>query len=156
MTANGIIPGEDDAMNSVPAELFLEAYPGPMRDIANRLRAIVRRATPEAEEGVRTGWHLIGYDVPAVRGRKAYFAFVVPEREHVHLGFEYGVFMDDPQRLLQGEGVTRQVRWLTFRPGDPIEELVLVGLVREAARVALLSRGERLASVLDREARPIA
>lgn len=143
-------------MSSPPPELFLETYPGPMRDIANRLRQIVRRATPEVQEAVRTGWRLIGYDHPTERGRTAYFAFVVPETRHVHLGFEYGAFMDDPQRLLQGEGVTRQVRWLTFRPADPIDELVLVGLIREAARVALLSRAERIASVLDRDARPVA
>jgi hypothetical protein len=142
-------------MNSLPPEVFLEPYPVPMRDIANRLREVVRRAMPEAIEGVRAGWRLIGYDLPAPRGRKAYFAFVLPEAEHVHLGFEYGVFMDDPARLLKGEGTTRQVRWLTFRPGDPIDELVLVGLIREAGRVALLTRGERVAGALDREARPV-
>lgn len=147
--------GDHGPVSTPPPEVFLESYPGPMRDIAHRLRAIVRRAMPGAREGVRTGWRLIGYDQPTERGRKAYFAFVLPEVEHVHLGFEYGVFMDDPDRLLEGAGITRQVRWLTFRPGDAIEELVLVGLIREAARVALLTRAERLARVLDREARPV-
>ena len=38
---------------------------------------------------------------------------------HVHLGFQYGVFMDDPGRALEGEGITQRARWLTFEPGDP-------------------------------------
>lgn len=143
--------GHHLAMSQLPPEFFLEGYPAPMRSIANRLREIVGRAVPDAIEGVRPGWHLIGYDVP-VGGRRRYFAYIAPEVEHVHLGFEHGVHMDDPHGLLQGAGITKQVRWLTFRPGDPIEELVIVGLIREGARVAELSRSERLARTLDRDA----
>jgi hypothetical protein len=119
-----------------------------MRAIAERLRRIVQRATPDAIERVRPGWRLIGYDVPVGR-RKTYFAFVAPEAEHVHLGFEYGVLMADPKGRLKGEGITKRVRWLTFRRGDPIDEPALLELVREAARVATNSPAERLAMVLD-------
>ena len=97
------------------------AYPAPMRAIAQRLRQIVRRALPDAIEAVRPGWRLIGYDIPS--GRKtAFCCFVWAEQEHVHLGFQYGVFMHDPDRVLEGEGITQRARWLTFEPGDPIDE----------------------------------
>ena len=69
----------------------------------------------------------------------------------MHIGFQYGVFMRDDERLLQGAGVTKQVRWLTFRPGDAIVVPQVAALVREGARVARLTRGERLISVLDRD-----
>jgi hypothetical protein len=68
-------------------------------------------------------------------------------------GFEYGVLMDDPAGVLLGRGVTRRVRWLTFLPGDPQDQAGLEALVREAARVALMTRSERFARMLDREAR---
>jgi len=97
----------------LPPEAFLESYPAPMQAIAHRLRALVLDAVPVAIESVRPGWRLIGYDVPGAR-RTHYFAYVAPEREHVHLGFEHGVDMDDPRSSLQGAGVTRQVRWLTY------------------------------------------
>jgi len=139
-------------MDLVPPEALLESYPEPMRDIAERLRAVVRRAVPDAIEAVRPGWRLIGYDIPAGR-RTAYFAYVAPEHRNVHLGFEYGVLMDDPAGVLLGRGVTRQVRWLTFLPGDPLDRAVLEALVREAARVALMTRSERFARLRDREAR---
>jgi hypothetical protein len=148
-------PNRDDdvKLDFVPPEALLESYPGPMRKIAEELRIVVRRAVPEAIEAVRPGWRLIGYDVPAGR-RSAYFAYVAPEREHVHLGFEHGVLMDDPAGLLLGRGVTRRVRWLTFRPGDTLDGAVLESLVREAARVGLMTRAERFAATLDREGRP--
>jgi hypothetical protein len=141
-------------MDPIPPEALLAGYPPPMRDIAEALRAIVRRAVPDAVETVRPGWRLIGYDVPAGRRRVVYFCWVAPEPGHVHLGFQYGIFMVDPDGGLLGKGITRQVRWVTLRESDPIPEAHLVALVRESARVALLSRSERLMSVLDREAGP--
>lgn len=139
-------------MDGIPPEALLAGYPEPMRRIAERLRSVVRDELPDAIERVRAGWRLIGYDVPADGRRTVYCCYVAPEPEHVHLGFEYGVFMLDDDRLLLGRGITRQVRWLTFRDGDPVAVQELQGLVREGARVARLSRGERLVSVLDREA----
>ena len=138
----------------LPPEAFLAGYPDGIRAAAQALRAIVRRAVPEAVEGVRGGWRLIGYEVPVGR-RSRYFAYVAPEPIHVHLGFEYGAWMDDPDGLLQGAHLgLRKVRFTTFTEGQPIPEAALERLTREAARVALLSRGERLALAFDREWEP--
>jgi hypothetical protein len=138
-------------MEPIPPELFLEAYPPGIRRAADRLRAVVRRAVPDAIERVRPGWRLIGYEVPVAR-RSKYFAYVAPEMEHVHLGFEYGVWMADPDNLLQGAHLNlRKVRFVTYEPGDPIPELALVDYTRDAARLAIMSPAERLACELDRE-----
>jgi hypothetical protein len=138
------------AKDPLPPEALLDQYPGPMRDIAERLREIVRATFPDAIERARPGWHLIGYDLPLGR-RTAYFAYVAPEYEHVHLGFEHGWAMRDPHRLLQGAGITKQVRWLTFRPGDEIDSERCAELLREAAAVASMSRGERVLRAMDAE-----
>ena len=132
-------------MEPIPPEALLETFAPPMRALAERLRRIVRSSLPDAIERVRPGWRLIGYDVPIGPARTRYVCFVLPEHEHVHLGFEHGVLMRDPDRRLLGAGVTKRVRWLTFRAGDPIEPPELCTLVREAARVARLSAGERRA-----------
>lgn len=140
-------------MDPVPPASLLAAYPPPMAAIARRLQRVVLQAFPDVIERVRPGWHLIGYDLPT--GPKAvYFAYVAPEREHVHLGFEHGWAMDDPLHLLQGQGVTKQVRWLTFRPGDTIDEAVCAWLLHEAAAVARMSRGERALRAMDRDLKP--
>lgn len=126
-------------MEPIPPELFLEGYPPGIRSAAERLRAVVRRAVPDAIERVRPGWRLIGYDVPMGK-RTRYFAFVAPEPEHVHLGFEYGAWMADPHGLLLGAHLSlRKVRYVTYRPGDPIPVARLVAYTREAARMAELS-----------------
>ncbi|MEZ0241275.1 MAG: DUF1801 domain-containing protein [Chloroflexota bacterium] len=138
-------------MESFPPELFLESYPPGIRDAAERLRAIVRRAVPDVIERVRPGWRLIGYDIPLGR-RTRYFAWVAPEPIHVHLGFEVGTLMADPEGVLQGAHLKlKKVRYVTFRAGDRIPEARLVALTKEAARIAAMSRQERVSMVLDRD-----
>ncbi len=135
---------------TIPPELFLDGFPGPIRDLAEQLRGIVRRTVPEAIERVRAGWRIVGYDIPS--GRKTiYFAFVAPEPKHVHMGFAFGTVMRDPDGVLLGAGVTKKVRWLTFRPGDTIDEPMLATLVAEGLRVARMSPDERFAIGLEAE-----
>lgn len=140
-------------MDPIEAREFLAPYPEPIREASEHLRVIVRNAVPAALEAVRTGWRLIGYDLPAGR-RSIYFAYIAPEPAHVHLGFEHGIFMNDPGRRLLGAHLRlRKVRFLTFRSPKDIDREAAESLVREAARVALLSRAERVALALEREDR---
>lgn len=142
------------AVEPMPPEAFLAAYPEGIRVAAERLRTIVRRAVPDAVERVRGGWRLIGYEVAAGR-RSRYFAYVAPEPIHVHLGFEFGAWMADPDGLLQGAHLgLKQVRYMTFTAGQPIPDAALIELTREAVRVAVLSRDQRMALALDREWAP--
>lgn len=137
--------------DAFPPELLLEGYSPRIRDNAERLRAVVREAVPEAIERVRIGWRLIGYDVP-VGTRTRYFAMIWPEPEHVHLGFEYGAWMDDPAGILRGAHLRlKKVRFVTYGPGDRIPHETLVQYTRRAVDLALMSRGERLARELDRD-----
>jgi hypothetical protein len=130
------------ARESIPPDLFLSAYSPEIQEVAERLRGIVREAAPDAIERVRTGWRLIGYDVPAGR-RARYFAFVAPEPEHVHLGFEYGIWMADPDGILRGAHLDlKKVRYVTYEPGDAIPTELLLRYTREAAEVAAMGRSQ--------------
>jgi hypothetical protein len=134
---------------SMSAEELLAPYAPIRRQTAEALRGIVRRTLPDAIEAVRPGWRLIGYDVPIGR-RTRYVAFIWPEPEHVHLGFEYGAFMDDPDRVLGGTFL-KKVRFITLeRPGDVADDVV-ERLVRESVRVAGLTREQRFTAQLDRD-----
>ena len=140
--------------DGLPPEAFLAGYTDEIRALAEQLRAVVRRAAPDAIERVRLGWRLIGYDLPVGR-RTVYFAWVAPEPIHVHVGWQHGIFMADPDRMLEGAHLKlRKVRFTTFRPGDTIPEEALVELTRDAARLAAMSREERLALALDRDWAP--
>jgi hypothetical protein len=126
-------------IDSIPPEALLADYPPPHQALAQRLREIVTDAVPEAVERVRPGWRLIGYDLP-VRRHGVFFAWVWPEPEHVHLGFPRGIDMDDPDGAMRGAGITKLARWLTYSPGDSIDEPLATRLILEAARVAELPR----------------
>jgi hypothetical protein len=140
-----------ETTDSLPPEAFLDAYADPIRAAAEVLRRLVRTAVPDAVERVRPGWRLIGYDIP-VGGRLRYFAFVAPEPIHVHLGFEYGAWMPDPGRHLEGAHLNlKKVRFLTFQPGEAIPEAMCLELTRQAAEVAALPLGARM-SLASKEA----
>ena len=128
--------------DSIPPEAFLTSYPPPIMALGERLRWVVKRAVPDSIERVRPGWRLIGYDLPG-RRNGVFFAWVWPELEHVHLGFPHGVLMDDPRHELKGDGITKKARWLTYEPGDRIDEPQALRLVEEAARAALIPRSAR-------------
>jgi len=141
-------------MDVLTPEAFLAAYPPEIGEAADRLRAHVRGTVPNSVERVRPGWRVIGYDLPVGR-RTVYFAYVAPEAVHVHLGFEHGTSMSDPGRLLEGAHLgLRRVRYLTFTAGQEILESALIPLIREAARVTMLTRQERSALAFDREWTP--
>jgi hypothetical protein len=128
--------------DSIPPEAFLTSYPPPIMALGQRLRWVVKRAVPDAIERVRPGWRLIGYDLPS-RRHGVFFAWVWPEPEHVHLGFPHGTLMDDARAEMQGAGITKKARWLTYEPGDRIDEAQALRLVEEAVRVALIPRSAR-------------
>ena len=108
----------------------------------------MREAEPTSVERLRSGWALIGYDLPLRRGKR-YFAFIAPERRHVHLGFEYGAWMADPDGLLEGANIKlKKVRFVTFEPAATLDRTRLIGLVQQAAEVACMTPGERLARML--------
>ena len=137
-------------IDTIPPEALLADFPPGHVAIAERLRRIVLDAVPDAIERVRPGWRLIGYDLRRRRGT-TFFAWIWPEPEHVHLGFPLGILMSDPDGAMRGDGVTKQVRWLTYDAVDEVDEIVARRLVDEAVRVARMSHEERRAVMFDRE-----
>jgi hypothetical protein len=125
---------------SMPPEILLEDYPPAMAALAQGLREVVLAAVPEAVERVRPGWRIIGYDIPVGRARLAYFAWVMPERVHVHLGFPKGVMLHDPDGLLQGEGETKRARWFTLTEPKDLRDPRLAEFARMAADLPTLGR----------------
>ena len=66
-----------------------------------------------------------------------YFCCIVPQKKEndVLLGFEYGVAMRDPRKLMEGKGT--QVRFVRVCHKEQYSEEDLIRLIEEAARVAL-------------------
>ena len=108
-----------------PEEL-LRRFSARIQQLAERARAAVRAAVPEAVEQVRPN-----------RGYFCYrllhqFAFVEPQQDHVRVGFALGALLDDPAGLLEKEP-SRTVRYVRLeRPADA-RRAEFASLLRRAA-----------------------
>ncbi|HLX33801.1 MAG TPA: DUF1801 domain-containing protein [Candidatus Limnocylindrales bacterium] len=125
--------------DEVPVEVFLDGFAPPIRTLAQELREVVLGATPDATERVRAGWSVVGFDLPIRRGSR-FFAWVYPQREHVHLGFPQGDRLNPRDGLLEGAGITKRARWITYAPGQRIDRRLARELVLEAAGLAGIPR----------------
>jgi len=136
----------DGAMrDDLPAEFLLDNFPPGIRDTGQALRSLILATVPGTAEAVRSGWRWIAYSLPE-KGRVRNFAWIGPELKHIHLGFEHGTLLADPEHILQGaQEKLRKFRYVTFEPAIDIDEAILVDYIRRAAELALMPSGARRA-----------
>ena len=135
-----------------PVELLLDDYPEAIRATGMALRSLIFRTVPGAVERVRPGWRWVAYSLPEGK-RVRNFAWIGPERKHIHLGFEHGTLLADPERRLHGaEERLKQFRYFTFEPSIDVDEAILCDFVRRAADLAMLPSGARRALVREHAA----
>jgi hypothetical protein len=133
--------------DELPAEFLLDDYPPAIRDTGRTLRSLILATVPGSVETVRPGWRWIAYSLPE-KGRVRNFAWIGPERKHIHLGFEHGTLLADPEHILQGaQERLRKFRYFTFEPAIDIAESIIVDYLERAAELALMPSGARRALV---------
>ena len=135
-----------------PVEFLLDGYPEAIRATGQALRSLIFRTVPGAVETVRPGWRWVAYSLPEGK-RIRNFAWIGPERKHIHLGFEHGTLLADPERILQGaQERLKKFRYVTFEPSIDIDEAVLADYVHRAADLATLPSGARRTLAIERVA----
>ena len=100
--------------------------------IARRLRAMIRAVDAGTVETVRLGDHAATYGVGPKKMTDGY-AYIMPMRGYVNLGFYQGAALADPNGLLEGTGKgLRHVKIRTLKEADrpPIRALVASALAR--------------------------
>ena len=130
---------DDWRMNDeLPAQFLLDGYPPAIRETGRALRSMILATVPGTVETVRSGWRWIAYSLPE-KGRVRNFAWIGPERKHIHLGFEHGTLLADPEHLLHGsQERLRKFRYFTFEPAIDIDEAILVDYIERAAHIAVM------------------
>ena len=109
---------------------FLNGLSVESRELVLALRAVVRRAAPEAVESVV--WASLSYHRPEVGGRvKGAVCLIVVRGDRVRLDFIHGVRLPDPAGLLQGRQVSK--RFVPIETPADAERPKLAALIREAA-----------------------
>ena len=100
-----------------------------LRPILHALRQTIRDIHPEACEVVRLGDRAANYGVGPRKMLDGY-AYLMPQRAWVNLGFYQGVGLPDPERLLDGTGV--KMRHVKVRSLDDARRPALRALVAAA------------------------
>lgn len=79
-----------------------------------RIQSLILTLVPVASEKVNSGWRSISYKHPGV----GYFCGIFPNEDYVDLIFEFGILLEDPEKILMGEG--SQVRYVRMKNIDDV------------------------------------
>jgi hypothetical protein len=109
-------------------ELMDIAVPA-MRSIVSRLREIVVDVDPDTVEVVRLGDRAATYGVGPKKMSEGY-AYILPHKNWVNLGFYMGVALPDPAELLEGTG--KKLRHVKVRSVEDAERPELRALIEQA------------------------
>ena len=130
------VSGADSWFDSKAAQgTFDELLAGVEPDlaaIARRLRAMIRGVDVSTVETVRLGDNAATYGVGPKKMTDGY-AYIMPMRGYINLGFHQGAVLADPKRLLEGtgEGLRHvKVRSLAEAERTSVRALVAAALAR--------------------------
>jgi hypothetical protein len=108
---------------------LLQIASGPLRPVMERLRALILEVHPQACEVVRLGEKAASYGCGPRKMIEGY-AYIMPFRSWVNLGFFRGTSLVDPQGLLEGTGA--KLRHVKIRSLEDAERRAVRELIEEA------------------------
>jgi hypothetical protein len=85
-----------EGLDAVKAALL--KAPPQVRELAETLRRLVKKAAPDARETGRPGSSAVDFE------KKKAFCSITVHQDHVIFAFPRGADLDDPEKLLQGDG----------------------------------------------------
>ena len=100
-----------------------------LASIARRLRAVIRAVDPGTVETVRLGDNAATYGVGPKKMTDGY-AYIMPMRDYVNLGFYQGALLADPKGALEGTG--KQLRHVKIRSLADADRTAVRALVAAA------------------------
>ncbi|MEZ4519468.1 MAG: DUF1801 domain-containing protein [Chloroflexota bacterium] len=122
-------------------EDVLEGLSPELIALVMQLRELILTADPDTTEQPRPGDRALSYGVGPKKMKEGY-AYIIPQKEYVNLGFYKGAALPDPEGLLEGTGkMLRHIKIHTAedaaRPG--VQQLIAAAV---AERKVALGEGE--------------
>jgi hypothetical protein len=115
---------------------LLDRFSEHVRELLLELRSRILRVVPRAHEVVTD----VGYTVSLRYGSddrlKKTFVYVAGFTKHANLGFMHGTFLNDPARVLAGDGAA--MRHVKF---ESVEQIVRATWLDRYLKAALLTAG---------------
>ena len=110
---------------STTVDQWISIAPEAQRAQLNELRALILAIAPDATEALKWG--------QPCYTRNGLFCYLQRAKSHVTLGFQKGALMSDPGKRLLGDG--KQMRHVSFGPGETIDMASCKALIEEALRL---------------------
>ena len=110
-------------------------HPAEVQAIATTLRDVIRRADPDAFEEARTGDNAYHFGAGPRKMADGY-AYLMPQKDRINLGFYQGADLPDPDGLLEGTGKSLRhvkVRDLETAKGPQVADLITAAIAKKAA-----------------------
>lgn len=98
-----------------------------VKQIAERIRTLIIAIYPEVVEVPWSNQGIIGYGV-GPKKMSEHFCYIGAYREHVNLGFYYGVVLADPMGLLEGTG--KKLRHVKIKSMETVDRPALRDLIQ--------------------------
>ena len=131
---------------------LIEGIEPDLAAIARRLRTIIRAVDVSTVETVRLGDNAAMYGVGPKKMTDGY-AYIMPMRGYINLGFYQGAVLPDPERLLEGTGKGLRhvkIRSLAEAKRPSVRALVAAALAPATARRHRSGQGVHFALYLAR------
>jgi hypothetical protein len=127
----------DNALGSFDA--ILKGHTPEIRETAYALRKLVARIHSLAVETPRNGEGCTTYGIGPRKMTQA-FAYIMPYRDHVNLGFYHGAVISDPNGLLEGAG--KGARHVKLRSAGDVSSPAIKALVEASIAERRIACGE--------------
>jgi len=114
------------AEGDAPVQAYIAAMPGWKRDLGRRLDALIARTVPGVRKGVK--WNSPFY---GIEGQGWFLNFHCFTR-YVKVAFFRGTSLRPPP---PGASKHDEVRYLDIHEDDPLDEKLLAGWIRQAAKL---------------------
>ena len=118
-------------------EQVLNGSSSQVREIAERLRALIVEVYPEVVEVPWPKQKIAGYGV-GPKKMSEHFCYIGAFKAHVNLGFYYGAVLPDPEGLMEGTG--KNLRHIKITSVEAADQPA----VRDLLEAALEERRESL------------
>src|SRR5690606_7604058 len=89
--------------NDAAFEEAIQSFSEEIKEIARQTRKLIYEILPQVVEVVWIQQKNIGFGT-GPKKKTEHFCWLMPATMHVSLGFNYGVELPDPKRLLEGSG----------------------------------------------------
>jgi hypothetical protein len=122
LRSDGKVPAPPPSVEEATIEGYVSKVAPWQRTVIEKLRTVLRAEAPRASESMKWGQPVYDHKGP--------FSYIKAHAAQVNFGFWRGADLDDPKRMLQGEG--ERMRHVKIVEAQIIDDVALGAFVRQA------------------------